>query len=60
MSRVVTAAKRVVYRSEMRPAGGVRAPALIDWGLDNRSAMVRIPPERGAAAREFRERAYHL
>jgi hypothetical protein len=44
----------------MRPAGGVRAPALIDRGLDSRSAMARIPPERGAAAREFRERAYHL
>ncbi|MFM9556802.1 MULTISPECIES: glutamine synthetase family protein [Streptomyces] len=27
------------------------APWLIDWGLDNRSAMVRIPPERGAGAR---------
>jgi glutamine synthetase len=27
------------------------APWLIDWGLDNRSAMVRIPPERGDAAR---------
>jgi glutamine synthetase len=27
------------------------APWLIDWGLDNRSAMVRIPPERGAATR---------
>jgi glutamine synthetase len=27
------------------------APWLIDWGLDNRSAMVRIPPERGSAAR---------
>ena len=27
------------------------APWLTDWGLDNRSAMVRIPPERGAAAR---------
>ena len=27
------------------------APWLIDWGLDNRSAMLRIPPERGAAAR---------
>jgi len=27
------------------------APWLIDWGLDNRTAMVRIPPERGAAAR---------
>jgi glutamine synthetase len=27
------------------------APWLIDWGLDNRSAMVRIPPERGPSAR---------
>lgn len=27
------------------------APWLIDWGLDNRSAMVRIPPERGEATR---------
>lgn len=27
------------------------APWLIDWGLDNRSAMVRIPPERGASTR---------
>ncbi|MGW5126450.1 glutamine synthetase family protein [Streptomyces cyslabdanicus] len=27
------------------------APWLIDWGLDNRSAMVRIPPERGAGSR---------
>ncbi|TVZ84894.1 glutamine synthetase family protein [Streptomyces sp. BK340] len=27
------------------------APWLIDWGLDNRAAMVRIPPERGANAR---------
>ncbi|MFI6481183.1 glutamine synthetase family protein [Nonomuraea sp. NPDC050663] len=27
------------------------APWLNDWGLDNRSAMIRIPPERGDAAR---------
>jgi glutamine synthetase len=27
------------------------APWLVDWGLDNRSTMVRIPPERGAGAR---------
>ncbi|MET7333615.1 glutamine synthetase family protein [Nonomuraea sp. NPDC005650] len=27
------------------------APWLIDWGLDNRSAMLRIPPERGAGTR---------
>jgi glutamine synthetase len=27
------------------------APWLMDWGLDNRSAMVRIPPERGPGAR---------
>lgn len=27
------------------------APWLIDWGLDNRSAMLRIPPERGGGSR---------
>ncbi|MFI0709796.1 glutamine synthetase family protein [Streptomyces inhibens] len=27
------------------------APWLIDWGLDNRSAMLRIPPERGDGTR---------
>ncbi|MEU9331827.1 glutamine synthetase family protein [Streptomyces sp. NPDC048290] len=27
------------------------APWLIDWGLDNRSAMIRVPPERGAGTR---------
>ena len=27
------------------------APWLVDWGLDNRSAMIRIPPERGSASR---------
>ncbi|GAB2980829.1 type I glutamate--ammonia ligase [Streptomyces pseudoechinosporeus] len=27
------------------------APWLIDWGLDKRSAMLRIPPERGSGAR---------
>ncbi len=27
------------------------APWLIDWGLDNRCAMVRIPPERDKASR---------
>jgi glutamine synthetase len=27
------------------------APWLIDWGLDNRSAMLRVPPERGEGAR---------
>ncbi|GAB2621688.1 glutamine synthetase [Paractinoplanes abujensis] len=30
---------------------GTLAPWLIDWGLDNRSALVRIPPERGRGAR---------
>ncbi|WP_113700454.1 glutamine synthetase family protein [Nonomuraea lactucae] len=30
---------------------GTLAPWLVDWGLDNRSAMVRIPPERGRGAR---------
>src|SRR5690349_5064715 len=27
------------------------APWLIDWGLDNRSAVVRVPPDRGSGAR---------
>ncbi|ACZ90179.1 glutamine synthetase family protein [Streptosporangium roseum] len=27
------------------------APWLNDWGLDNRSAMLRVPPERGAGTR---------
>ena len=27
------------------------APWLIDWGLDNRSSMIRIPPERGGSTR---------
>ena len=27
------------------------APWLIDWGLDKRSAMLRVPPERGSGAR---------
>ncbi len=27
------------------------APWLVDWGLDNRSAMIRIPPERGSGTR---------
>lgn len=27
------------------------APWLIDWGHDNRSAMVRVPPERGRGSR---------
>ena len=27
------------------------APWLIDWGLDNRSAMLRVPPERGEGTR---------
>ncbi len=31
------------------------APWLADWGMDNRSAMIRVPPERGRASRmEFR------
>ena len=27
------------------------APWLVDWGLDNRSTMIRVPPERGGSAR---------
>ena len=31
------------------PGGAV--PYLIDWGLDHRGAMLRVPPERGAGTR---------
>ena len=37
--------------SYKRLGPGTLAPWLADWGLDNRSAMIRIPPERGDATR---------
>jgi glutamine synthetase len=37
--------------SYKRHGRGSLAPWLIDWGLDNRSALLRIPPERGPGTR---------
>jgi glutamine synthetase len=37
--------------SYKRHGRGSMAPWLVDWGLDNRSALLRIPPERGPGTR---------
>jgi glutamine synthetase len=50
-ARALTALLNPTINSYKRFGPDTLAPWLIDWGLDNRSAMVRIPPERGAAAR---------
>ena len=50
-ARALTAVLNPTINSYKRFGPDTLAPWLIDWGLDNRSAMVRIPPERGAAAR---------
>ena len=34
-----------------RLAGGALAPQRANWGYDNRTALIRIPPDRGASAR---------
>ncbi|MFI5890016.1 glutamine synthetase family protein [Actinoplanes sp. NPDC051513] len=47
----ITALLNPTVNSYKRFGPDTLAPWLIDWGLDNRSAMVRIPPERGRAAR---------
>ncbi|MCU7727951.1 glutamine synthetase family protein [Actinoplanes sp. KI2] len=47
----ITALLNPTINSYKRFGPDTLAPWLIDWGLDNRSAMVRIPPERGRAAR---------
>lgn len=47
----VAAVNNPTINSYKRFGPDTLAPWLIDWGLDNRSAMVRIPPERGSAAR---------
>ena len=49
--RALSALLNPTINSYKRFGPDTLAPWLIDWGLDNRSAMVRIPPERGAAAR---------
>ncbi len=47
----LTAVLNPTINSYKRFGPDTLAPWLIDWGLDNRSAMVRIPPERGRASR---------
>jgi glutamine synthetase len=50
-AKALTALLNPTINSYKRFGPDTLAPWLIDWGLDNRSAMVRIPAERGAAAR---------
>src|SRR5580658_4111849 len=50
-ARALSALLNPTVNSFKRFGPDTLAPWLIDWGLDNRSAMVRIPPERGSAAR---------
>jgi glutamine synthetase len=50
-ARALSALLNPTINSYKRFGPDTLAPWLIDWGLDNRSAMVRIPPERGTAAR---------
>ena len=47
----LTALANPTINSYKRFGPDTLAPWLIDWGLDNRSAMVRIPPERGSGTR---------
>ena len=50
-ARALSALLNPTINSYKRFGPDTLAPWLIDWGLDNRSALVRIPPERGPAAR---------
>jgi glutamine synthetase len=50
-ARALSALLNPTVNSYKRFGPDTLAPWLIDWGLDNRSAMVRIPPERGHGAR---------
>ncbi|QUQ67673.1 glutamine synthetase family protein [Kutzneria sp. CA-103260] len=47
----LTALTNPTINSYKRFGPDTLAPWLIDWGLDNRSAMVRVPPDRGAGTR---------
>ncbi|MDX6741133.1 glutamine synthetase family protein [Actinocorallia sp. A-T 12471] len=47
----LTALANPTINSYKRFGPDTLAPWLIDWGLDNRSAMIRVPPERGAGTR---------
>ena len=46
-ARALSALLNPTVNSYKRFGPDTLAPWLIDWGLDNRSAMVRMPPERG-------------
>jgi glutamine synthetase len=50
-ARALSALVNPTINSYKRFGPDTLAPWLIDWGLDNRSAMVRVPPERGPGAR---------
>jgi glutamine synthetase len=50
-ARALSAVLNPTINSYKRFGPDTLAPWLIDWGLDNRSTMVRIPPERGGSAR---------
>jgi glutamine synthetase len=50
-AKALTALVNPTINSYKRFGPDTLAPWLIDWGLDNRSAMIRIPPERGEGAR---------
>ena len=50
-AKALTALMNPTINSYKRFGPDTLAPWLIDWGLDNRSALVRIPPERGEGAR---------
>jgi len=50
-ARALSALLNPTINSYKRFGPDTLAPWLIDWGLDNRSTMVRVPPERGPAAR---------
>jgi glutamine synthetase len=50
-ARGIAALANPTINSYKRFGPDTLAPWLVDWGLDNRSAMVRVPPERGEGAR---------
>jgi glutamine synthetase len=50
-ARALSALLNPTVNSYKRFGPDTLAPWLIDWGLDNRSAMVRVPPERGPGTR---------
>jgi glutamine synthetase len=47
----LTALLNPTINSSKRFGPDTLAPWLVDWGLDNRSAMLRVPPERGDGTR---------